>query len=270
MRKQHVLQAMLTWMLIVCLGTRFVYADTTERPDLNRMVDLHLRLESVEEEVKREAGAEVCIYHIAEMKDLGGEITFVYTDDWADMSWDLSESVPVEKVREMSDLAEENALSGQSKVSDDNGDVVYYDLVQGVYLVTQTDTVERFTTFDPFLVYLPDIEDEHWVYEVTAEPKIVYHVSSGSRDSEPSEETSVPSEETTAPTEETTVPSEETTVTTPPPPPTDDSHDREPTPPPTKLPQTGQLNWPIPVLLLLGCMCMSAGVILRLVGRKEE
>lgn len=144
MRKQHVLQTMLTWMLIVCLGTRFVYADTTERPDLNRTVDLHLRLESVEEEVKREAGAEVCIYHIAEMQDLGGEITFVYTDDWADMSWDLSESVPVEKVREMSDLAEENALSGQSKVSDDNGDVVYYDLAQGVYLVTQTDTVERF------------------------------------------------------------------------------------------------------------------------------
>ena len=119
MRKQHVLQTMLTWMLIVCLGTRFVYADTTERPDLNRTVDLHLRLESVEEEVKREAGAEVCIYHIAEMQDLGGEITFVYTDDWADMSWDLSESVPVEKVREMSDLAEENALSGQSKVSED-------------------------------------------------------------------------------------------------------------------------------------------------------
>lgn len=42
-----------------------------------------------------------------------------------------------------------------------------------------------------------------------------------------------------------------------------------PTVPPEKLPQTGQLNWPVPVLVVLGLALFSAGWLLRFGGRKD-
>lgn len=42
-----------------------------------------------------------------------------------------------------------------------------------------------------------------------------------------------------------------------------------PAPTDPTLPQTGQLNWPIPVLAALGLLCLSAGVLLRRKGRNE-
>lgn len=41
------------------------------------------------------------------------------------------------------------------------------------------------------------------------------------------------------------------------------------TPPGPKLPQTGQLNWPVPVLAVLGLMLFSAGWLLRF-GKKKD
>ena len=42
-----------------------------------------------------------------------------------------------------------------------------------------------------------------------------------------------------------------------------------PTPPP-KLPQTGQLNWPVPVLAGLGALLIVLGLLLRLSARRDE
>lgn len=48
---------------------------------------------------------------------------------------------------------------------------------------------------------------------------------------------------------------------------------QSPTEPPAPtdptLPQTGQLNWPIPVLAALGLLCLAAGVLLRRKGGNE-
>ena len=37
-----------------------------------------------------------------------------------------------------------------------------------------------------------------------------------------------------------------------------------------KLPQTGQTNWPVPVLIFAGMLVLSAGAILRYTGRRDE
>ena len=57
--------------------------------------------------------------------------------------------------------------------------------------------------------------------------------------------------------EETTVPEETTQPTPTEPKPT------KPKPDPGKLPQTGQLNWPVPVLATLGLLLLVAGIFLR-------
>ena len=73
-------------------------------------------------------------------------------------------------------------------------------------------------------------------------------------DPQPSTE---PTEPPTEPTEPE-VPTEPTEPTEPPPP---------PPPPPPHLPQTGQLNWPIPVMAMMGCAMFVLGVFLYS-GRK--
>ena len=245
MRRKNLFRLqMLIAVLIAGLFSHAVWADTTEYADLDRTNRLVLHLESVVEEVRKEEGAQVKIYQIATMKYQGSDLQYVYTDDWKELTADLSKETPEEEILKMRDLAESKHLTGIEKTSDKDGNVYYTDLPQGVYLVVQTDEVEHFSVFEPFLVYLPCIEENHWKYDVTAEPKIVYQVRSGSRD--PNEPDPTPS----------TVPEEPVT------PPKKD--------PPPKLPQTGQLNWPIPVLLVAGAFLVSAGIIVRLAGRKED
>lgn len=43
-----------------------------------------------------------------------------------------------------------------------------------------------------------------------------------------------------------------------------------PTTPDEKLPQTGQLNWPVPVLALSGAVLLILGFVLRAAGKKES
>lgn len=45
--------------------------------------------------------------------------------------------------------------------------------------------------------------------------------------------------------------------------------DTPPTPTPPKLPQTGQLNWPVPILTASGMILFAAGWVLRFCRRKE-
>lgn len=243
MKKTGFLLRIITMILVAGLFSHAAWADTTEYADLGKAVSLTLHLESVEEEVKIEEGAEVCIYQIAKMEYQASDLKFVYTEDWKGMTADLGKETPEDVILSMSRYAEEKDLTGQTGRSDANGNVRFTDLPQGVYLVAQKNQVEHFTSFAPFLVYLPSLEEEKWSYDVTATPKIVYQVQSGSRDRE----------KTPAPSP-TTPPKEEST-----------KRDT-----PNKLPQTGQLNWPIPILFVLGAFLVSAGVIVRLSGRKED
>lgn len=243
-RKKFFRIQMLIVILITGIFTHAVWADTTELADLDRTNRLVLHLESVVEEVQQEEDAKVTIYQIATMKYQGSDLQYVYTDDWKELTADLSKETSEEEILKMRDLAQSKNLAGIEKASDKDGNVCYTDLPQGVYLVVQTNQVEHFSVFEPFLVYLPCIEENHWKYDVTAEPKIVYQVRSGRRDPNKPEPTPSP------------VP--EGPVTPP----------KEDTPP--KLPQTGQLNWPIPILFVAGAFLVSAGIIVRLAGRKED
>ncbi len=113
-------------------------------------------------------------------------------------------------------------------------------LVHGLYLVvgarhTQGDYV--YTT-QPFMVLLPgqDKAANTWVYEVTAKPK----AASEEISDDPESEEPVPTPPVT------------------------------PTPQGPKLPQTGQLWWPVPVLLAAGLLLVSIGLIYRRSNANEE
>ena len=124
------------------------------------------------------------------------------------------------------------------------GEAVFEGLQTGLYLIIQEEAAEGFTALDAFLVTVPYLYDGIYVYDVDAvvKPELTREPDDSST------ETSEPTEPT-----ESTEPSDPT----------------EPTEPGTPdLPQTGMLNWPIPVLGASGIFLVLLGILL--LRRKEN
>ena len=103
-----------------------------------------------------------------------------------------------------------------------NGQAVAAELNTGLYVVGQNpgDETPGYAPIDPFLIALPQWQNGSYVYDLTAAPKVPL----------------VP-----APTD-----------------PTDPTQPTEPENPPD-IPQTGQLNWPIPLMAVLGLAVFVLG-----------
>ena len=116
---------------------------------------------------------------------------------------------------------------GKPQTPDANGQLTYSGLTAGLYLLVQTKAADGFETIQPFLVSLPMGTDSGWAYHVDASPKVG--------------------------------------VKKPDSPDTPQNPGTPQTPGP-RLPQTGQLNWPIPVLSISGLRLLGAGWLLRKKG----
>ena len=112
----------------------------------------------------------------------------------------------------------------------EDGKASFSDLDAGLYLVWQRpeDASEGYAAIAPFLISVPKWQDGHYTLQVVADPKVPF----------------------------------ETEPTVPPPP------TEPPPPPPPELPQTGQLNWPVPVMAVTGALLIIVGWILC-AGRKR-
>lgn len=108
-------------------------------------------------------------------------------------------------------------------------------LSTGLYLIIQNEPAPGFSAMNAFLVSVPQMIDNVYVYHITATIKAELKREPDPTDPPP----------TTAPTTPTTTP---TTPTTTPPAPSGPS-----------LPQTGQLNWPIPVMAAGGMLLFLLG-----------
>lgn len=214
----------------------FLYQSVSAAPepiDPSRPTGLTVCLQSSGEDKKYEVGAEITIYKVADIKEDSGEIRYEYAGVFEGQTEDLSKEVPASAILGLAELAEGSG-EGISATTDQNGTARFDELEQAVYLVTQTVTIQGFSSFEPFLSYLPDNDDGVWLYDVKAAPKIDY--------SDDPEHTPTP------------VP----TVT-----PT-------PTGTPSKLPQTGQLKWPVPVLIVGGLIFVCAGLIIKFVRKQPD
>lgn len=107
-----------------------------------------------------------------------------------------------------------------------NGTAEFSDLALGLYLVAQKTAASGYKMTASFLVSVPYLEDGAYVYNVKADPK-----------------TDLEREVKPTPTQKPSTPSGG-----------------------GKLPQTGQLWWPVPVLICMGLGCIAVGLIHRREG----
>lgn len=110
-----------------------------------------------------------------------------------------------------------------------HGKAVFTDLKAGVYVVSQAlgEEIPGYASINPFLISLPQWQNDTYVYDLVASPKVPLVPSS------------------TEPTNPL--------ITEPSVPDTTEPHDKP------WLPQTGQLNWPVPIMAVAGLAVFGVG-----------
>lgn len=111
--------------------------------------------------------AEISIYLIARASERNNNLDFVYLEELSGCSIDAVRDLTSDQLNCIDRLN----LTGLTKVTDEDGKVEFDNLDLGLYLVKQTNKVEGYSVFEPFLVMLPQVVDNKWSYEISSQPK---------------------------------------------------------------------------------------------------
>lgn len=240
MLRQKRLPALLMAVLMLCAMCMNTYAYPV--PDLSRKGSVKITMLYEEKAV---SGGVMTLYRVGDIRESNGTYDFVLTGNFADSGVRLTEISSPELAKKLESYAAKTKQQGEDKEITEDGTTVFTELEPGLYLVVQTEAAEGYIKASPFLVSVPMLEKGAYVYDVEAGPKVEF--------------TPVLTPGVTSVPVPSPKPDKVITPTAEPRPGTSDS----------KLPQTGQLNWPVPVLAILGLGLFSVGWILRY-GRRND
>ena len=221
-------------LLLLALNCMGISAFAQEVPDLGREGELTITMDWGGEPLD---GGSLTIYKVAEIAENDGNYDFALIQALGDSGIALDDLTDPDLADQLGELAREKGLTPVTAAVA-NGEAKFTDLELGLYVVTQGpgEATPGFAPIRSFLISVPQWQDGAYVYSLTADPKVPL-------ETEPVE--------TTEPTE---------------PKPT------EPKPTEPSLPQTGQMNWPVPVLAVSGLVFLLMGYSLRFAkkdGREE-
>lgn len=131
-------------------------------PDLSKKGSISVTLKADEKAV---SGAEITLYQAAEVYAEDGNLSFKATADFSD--FDISSA----SAESLADCAKNKNLTGLSAETDSNGGVKFENLPLGMYLAVQTGSAKGFSDCTPFIVTVPTEQEGKWVYDNDASPK---------------------------------------------------------------------------------------------------
>ena len=221
--KKRILLLVVLLVLFNCLLTP-AYAHEVPDPEQKGSISL-----SMDWKGEPMDGGSLTIYRVGDIAEDDGNYTFALVEALKGTGLILDN---VNDLALAQQLAE--AAKGLEPITADikNGEALFDDLEPGLYVLTQSEkqATPGFLPTQPFLISLPRWENDHYVDELTADPKV-------SPKPEPTETTEPPT--------------------------------KPPKPNEPNLPQTGQTNWPVPVLGACGLMLIVMGGLLRS-GKRDE
>lgn len=261
-------------LLVWCAAPAFAL----EVVDLSRTGSIKVSLYDSETS-EAVGGGTLTLYRVAKVQKDNANLSFVYTNGFEDCGVELGDLSEGELAGRLAEKIAATAESTTVEISD-LGVAEFGDLEVGLYLVVQTTAAENYNVINPFLVSVPIQENGSYVYDVDALPKVG---TAAKKTPEPPD---------TPDTPDTPDKPEEENPNTPVAPGPDNPDGwvlgangekiyRNPEAPSPDnpnghvmgahgLPQTGQLNWPIPVLAVIGVVLVAAGIKLKKGTRKDE
>lgn len=225
--------ALLLALVLACGMALSAYAADNASLDFSQNGSIELTL--ADSDGNTVSGGAVTLYQVATLYLDDGNMAYSYTDAFSGCGATLDVE-DTSLAATLADFAESEGVSGTTLSIGSSGTVSFGGLELGLYLVVQTTESDNYETISPFLVTVPLEEDGAWVYDVDASPKV-------------GAVTPVEPEDEDEPEETTTTTTTTTTSKT--------------------LPQTGQLNWPIPVLAIGGAVLFVLGWCLNRSDRKR-
>ena len=257
-------------LLVWCAAPAFAL----EVVDLSRTGSIKVSLYDSETS-KAVGGGTLTLYRVAKVQKDNANLSFEYTNGFEDCGVELGDLSEGELASQLAEKIAATAESTTVEISD-LGVAEFGDLEVGLYLVVQTTAAENYNVINPFLVSVPIQENGSYVYDVDALPKVG---TAAKKTPEPPDKPDTP---------DTPDKPEEENPNTPAAPGPDNpdgwvlgaSGENPEAPSPDNpnghvmgahgLPQTGQLNWPIPVLAVTGVVLLAAGIKLKKETRKDE
>lgn len=236
-------------VLLICM--MFYAACTTsyaqDIPNLSHSGSISITLYYGDEPV---SGGNLVCYRAGDVEENNGSYDFKLTADFSGSRVPIDDIFSADTAEKLAQWTQKDNLSGKSAKIDDQGHTVFTGLKPGLYLLEQDKASKKYYGVEPFLVSVPMNENGTYIYDVEASPKVELAGSS-----EP--DTPVKPEDPTKPNEpkDPIKPNESK----------DPAKSRD-----SVLPQTGQLNWPVPIMCVSGLMLLTVGLLLRTNKKKNE
>lgn len=227
--------AALVMSLLLC-GAFAVNASAHEIPDLDRTGSISGTMLYDGEAV---GGGSLILYKTGDVAEDDGNYSFTLTDAFAGSGLSLEDLESDTLAAGLAEYASDNSIAGTEVSIASDGTWSVSGLELGLYLAVQENPAEGFEAIAPFVVSLPMFENGAYVYEVSTEPKMGALTESVVTPEPALESTS---ESGSADSSGSGTSSAETAGTTG-----------------STLPQTGQMNWPVPVLAVMGICLLLAG-----------
>lgn len=163
------------------------------------------------------------LHLVGEIDVQPGKMNFVLSEEFKNSKVDLSDISDTKIAESLLAYANKNKIAGTEIIVDENGGAKFSDLKPALYLISQTKAAAGYNTFVPFIVSVPMHNGSQYLYHIDASPKIQL--------------SKMPAETSPLFTNPSDKPKE------------------------GKLPQTGQLNWPVPLLVVGGLVLLIIGWI---------
>ena len=114
-------------------------------------------------------GEQLSVYYVATAHmNANGNLSYVYNDAFENSGIDMDDPSLAIK---LDAFVLENNISSIKISTNENGTATCKDLALGLYFIRQTGAVEGFAPCTPFVVTVPGMNAEGYVYDVNASPK---------------------------------------------------------------------------------------------------
>ncbi len=277
-RKLGILAALLVCCTLIMPARTFA----RELPDMERAGSITLTLENGGVPL---TGGVFELFLVGEIAGEDGNLEFAPSANIAGYTGRFDHIESSAAAQEIWNYVTLNSVPAYTTMVNTDGTVVFRDLRPGLYLVAQKESSGEYQGISPFLVSVPRVENGTYLYDVDAAPKIgtVIPVTTPGTAQTTPRDPGVPGYTTTPEVPGyTTTPEVPGYTTTPEVPgytttPGTPGYTTTPytTVPPAEqpeptLPQTGQLNWPVPVLTCAGLVLFVFGWTLRFTKKNED
>lgn len=142
--------------------------------DWDRLGSITIAPRSVDGEHEIIGGSEFTIYYVAELVSENYNLAFALNSPFSDSGIDVSDINAPGLTKELSDYINQHEITGITESANEEGNVIFSELQLGLYLAVQTGVSNGHYAAEPFLVCVPMSNEQGtgWVYDIEASPKV--------------------------------------------------------------------------------------------------